>query len=117
MGSPPHTRGIFILIEFTMLFYGLTPAYAGNIFAPPQISVIVRAHPRIRGEYYDEDNAPHIFTGSPPHTRGIFFKFRLCVILTGLTPAYAGNIIDGCGEDRAAVTHPRIRGEYQDEAD
>ena len=76
------------------------------------ISLRLRAHPRIRGEYIFSHAQLSQSQGSPPHTRGILVYDLIRIRDPGLTPAYAGNTHT---EGRSRVpfeAHPRIRGEY-----
>ena len=52
MGSPPHARGISEPSEITDEQARLTPACAGNIPPQPMPQKAVKAHPRMRGEYW-----------------------------------------------------------------
>ena len=49
-GSPPHTRGRFIVLSTDITAAGFTPAYAGKIKFPAVRRPCRRVHPRIRGE-------------------------------------------------------------------
>ena len=51
VGSPPHTRGILELFLIEEFLIRLTPAYAGNILPKTLTASLIKAHPRIRGEY------------------------------------------------------------------
>ena len=51
MGSPPHTRGIRVLLGARPAGNRFTPAYAGNTLTSDQTSPSYQVHPRIRGEY------------------------------------------------------------------
>ena len=55
--------------------------------------------------------------GSPPHTRGIQIKSWVRQRMKGFTPAYAGNTAAGADVCRAYQVHPRIRGEYDGNAE
>ena len=70
---------------------GLTPAYAGNTMTIYRELILIRAHPRIRGEYLRQSIEHVSNQGSPPHTRGIPYLPVLWCIRLRLTPAYAGN--------------------------
>ena len=70
---------------------GITPARAGNssLFHPTQSRKW--DHPRSRGE-----QLPYLFslpsiTGSPPLARGTVLDICLPPLLSGITPARAGN--------------------------
>ena len=94
--------------------------------------MVLRDHPRIRGEY-DEcqpcfvdsvGSPPHTrgilhfpsdcntLAGSPPHTRGILFISIYFFVHLGITPAYAGNTLFSDKLNQNPYNHPRIRGEY-----
>ena len=92
IGSPPHTRGIFVMVQNRQSARRLTPAYAGNIKYILWIEIQFRAHPRIRGEYIRFLLALVSWAGSPPHTRGILKEELENKVYMRLTPAYAGNI-------------------------
>ena len=91
---------------------GFTPAYAGNTADLALMSLLMRVHPRIRGEYAGSAGAKARDLGSPPHTRGIQVQAGGHEAVEGFTPAYAGNtgiaIVITCRNQ----VHPRIRGEY-----
>ena len=50
--------------------------------------------------------------GSPPHTRGTQKVFNALFRRSGITPAYAGNTINGILDLNNGRDHPRIRGEH-----
>ena len=52
VGSPPPTRGILLIVEYSPVRFGITPAYAGNTLYKYIIVSACRDHPRLRGEYY-----------------------------------------------------------------
>ena len=93
VGSPPHTRGKFLLRLPSGLVDGITPAYAGKIYHDQLAEVLQRDHPRIRGENYSPGGNRDWVAGSPPHTRG----------KCDATVDYLWSYRD----------HPRIRGENQ----
>jgi len=70
LGSPPHTRGESFLRSLSLLCFGITPAYAGRISGHFLSKILVRDHPRIRGENKIKSTATVKAAGSPPHTRG-----------------------------------------------
>ena len=55
--------------------------------------------------------------GSSPLARGIFRKFNLAKIATGIIPARAGNIIEDVVVKGKNGDHPRSRGEYAKRAE
>ena len=91
-GSPPHTRGILLNFYMVTKLIRFTPAYAGNIKTLVPLSTFRQVHPRIRGEYIKILMSSDRLLGSPPHTRGISYYFSFTMVLSGFTPAYAGNI-------------------------
>ena len=70
IGSPPHTRGAWLVYPAFVSCIGITPAYAGSIISPPSRSMPAGDHPRIRGEHRSRLGAASRSRGSPPHTRG-----------------------------------------------
>ena len=111
-GSPPHSRGI---LAFRFLFVAqrrLTPAFAGNTTTSCSCQPTSPAHPRIRGEYCQENRAKESMSGSPPHSRGIQGDRAENAGRHGLTPAFAGNTASLTLALMPAMAHPRIRGEY-----
>ena len=112
LGSPPHTRGILFNQICHPFLVRLTPAYAGNTRTAAIIRLLMRAHPRIRGEYSQYSLLVVKLPGSPPHTRGILCLYRFLHLQSRLTPAYAGNTQPFNQPCRHGEAHPRIRGEY-----
>ncbi len=90
-GSPPPTRGILTLNLILSFSAGITPAYAGNTKLLMFTVMLIRDHPRLRGEYDVSIRSPILHEGSPPPTRGIRMKINLIKDTGGITPAYAGN--------------------------
>ena len=74
--------------------------------------LLVRDHPRTRGEYCPTALMPSNKLGSPPHTRGILTATILKLEPKGITPAHAGNTYRGSGKSLVVWDHPRTRGEY-----
>ena len=91
---------------------GITPAYAGN--TPFFILTICKLedHPRIRGEHGSLNFKVSHTLGSPPHTRGTRYELRESEISEGITPAYAGNTLEGELNNNTDEDHPRILGEH-----
>ena len=111
VGSPPLTRGkeaaIIVLAQIT----GITPAYAGKSFLPPNPFLLRRDHPRLRGEKFDADILLGRFRGSPPLTRGKVYVSKVFTDTPGITPAYAGKSRKESGINDFSEDHPRLRGE------
>ena len=92
-GSPPHARGISHIAALDSRVKGLTPACAGNILETVGLRKTAWAHPRMRGEYVIVKVDALIEEGSPPHARGILRRHSRNLLMLGLTPACAGNIL------------------------
>ena len=73
---------------------GITPAYAGSMAAPPILHGGTRDHPRIRGEHAAIEHRAALIPGSPPHTRGASHLIAQLRFQGGITPAYAGSIME-----------------------
>ena len=71
-----------------------TPAYAGNILGGRLPAWAKEVHPRVCGEYYRRLVLKPLTPGSPPRMRGIPHATQRVVMVTGFTPAYAGNTVD-----------------------
>ena len=90
-GSPPLARGTERYALDKSWRLGITPACAGNRCPPPARVMLVRDHPRLRGE---QTRSPALKTtplGSPPLARG-----TACAAIprhgrARITPACAGN--------------------------
>ena len=93
LGSPPHTRGIYLSDYAGKNVIRFTPAYAGNIGHFVCACAQVQVHPRIRGEYSIYLKKLSTILGSPPHTRGISNDSGGYTQTHRFTPAYAGNIL------------------------
>ena len=70
-GSPPHMRGIPLIVLYSYFCLGITPAHAGNTRVFPNDIFIMRDHPRTCGEYSLLGSLVCFHLGSPPHMRGI----------------------------------------------
>ena len=92
-GSPPLVRGLCLNKSAFTGLVGLTPAYAGNVGRCACLIPASLAHPRTCGEYVFLPLITTSQKGSPPHMRGIYSLCGLNTVLTGLTPAHAGNIV------------------------
>ena len=132
-GSPPHTRETRNCAGFFNLNAGITPAYAGNTFAPGttmssaqgspphtretlivwHISLLkLRDHPRIRGKHVLYRLYLVDVPGSPPHTRETLYELETLTDIIGITPAYAGNTPFSVNTSPSSGDHPRIRGKH-----
>ena len=111
LGSSPLTRGKRDTIWQGISTVGLIPAHAGKTpcWAPPYL--VLRAHPRSRGENQVAVVMILSPSGSSPLTRG---KRRLLVghgKRLGLIPAHAGKTSRSLSRSRRRRAHPRSRGE------
>ena len=97
------------------MYFGITPACAGNRWTGLWLAITARDHPRLRGEQYTfPDTFLHV-PGSPPLARGTVRSTFFTPSGLGITPACAGNryiqrLCYVINRD-----HPRLRGE-QDSA-
>ena len=101
-GSPPHTRGIRPFHLCRVQCPGITPAHAGNTQLFLFWYLVLRDHPRTRGEYSLIKVLSDMSMGSPPHTRGIRRRKKERTRRSGITPAHAGNT-----PETALTVHPR----------
>ena len=69
-GSPPLTRGKLKKLWGMVSGYRITPAHAGKTFRRDFFKVIIRDHPRSRGENQRPASVICNAAGSPPLTRG-----------------------------------------------
>ena len=83
-------RGKGHFLYSSVIFLGITPAYAGKSVAQAALNVIMRDHPRLCGE---KSNAPpqnYTLKGSPPPMRGKERPEIIANFCKRITPAYAG---------------------------
>lgn len=71
-------------------FFFVSPAYAGKSPAAAYACPGTQDHPRVCGEKHQLENSTLFRLGSPPRMRGKGFFHHLCLLLFGITPAYAG---------------------------
>ena len=90
-GSPPHARGIHVIVDGVEDQAGITPACAGNTALLAWPLLTARDHPRMRGEYEPCVLLSKYCKGSPPHARGILIHRSPKPAILGITPACAGN--------------------------
>ncbi len=106
-------RGILSHSSRLLRINGITPAHAGNTICEAEITLVVRDHPRTRGEYLLWHYYLRPSQGSPPHTRGIPQPVPQPQPQPGITPAHAGNTEGFPKIIHANGDHPRTRGEYR----
>ena len=90
----------------------ITPACAGNTKFVPVTQIVLRDHPRLRGEYNDWNTDKATEQGSPPLARGIPLYLSDEDKEMGITPACAGNTTMEATLQLGIRDHPRLRGEY-----
>ncbi|EFU77574.1 hypothetical protein HMPREF0381_0530 [Lachnoanaerobaculum saburreum DSM 3986] len=111
-GSPPLTRGTRFKCCYHKVRIGITPAYAGNTLSSIVARILLRDHPRLRGEHTFIHSGQNPVKGSPPLTRGTQICLPVNQICRGITPAYAGNTQWDTSNTFKKRDHPRLRGEH-----
>ena len=111
-GSPPLARGIHSRKSRRFYISRITPACAGNTAGFLLSILLLKDHPRLRGEYPPNPTDASGSSGSPPLARGIQRKSDGEPFIAGITPACAGNTESAQGGRRYYWDHPRLRGEY-----
>ena len=76
------------------------------------VVLMVRDHPRIRGEHFRVLRPEGVLIGSSPHTRGAHVTTSALSAWIGIIPAYAGSTLASSRDSPASRDHPRIRGEH-----
>ena len=89
----------------------ITPAYAGKSRAGQATQVRVRDHPRVCGEKRQGNMNKEVKVGSPPRMRGKASHHEVCVLVLGITPAYAGKSSTATLAAHSTGDHPRVCGE------
>ena len=115
-GSSPLTRGKPALPHSVPQRPRLIPAHAGKTGAIGNSWLIVRAHPRSRGENEMITGTRGASAGSSPLTRGKRWHFHGGHGSHRLIPAHAGKTSDPPLERGMTWAHPRSRGENETEA-
>ncbi len=110
-GSSPLARGVQLLSDASNQNPRIIPACAGNTTIV-YVLLLPGDHPRLRGEYQNQEKRLTCSLGSSPLARGIqLLKIRFLLSMR-IIPACAGNtwvLRFNCRVDR---DHPRLRGEY-----
>ncbi len=95
-----------------MLGQRITPVCTGNT----SIIYLSRRdhedHPRMHGEYKDDELTITQDVGSPPYARGIHFSIKDFQSKKRITPVCTGNTLTLPIGSRAKQDHPRMHGEY-----
>ena len=89
-GSPPLMREGRIAGDDLVIFFGITPAYAGRTYLCAEVLCVVEDHPRLCGK--DEETPIKNITrpGSPPLMREGLNYIKCEITRYRITPAYAG---------------------------
>ena len=110
-GSSPLTRGKRTRGIAPGSSPGLIPAHAGKTVRSAVVFVLIRAHPRSRGENRSAPVDNRQQEGSSPLTRGKRITCAYNDAKTGLIPAHAGKTAVVEGDPLIDWAHPRSRGE------
>ena len=105
-------RGIHHLTPPDLCDIRITPAHAGNTTMAMAEYAWTRDHPRACGEYCNIVRSADMCIGSPPRMRGILSCILSLILMSGITPAHAGNTLPGTASDSVVRDHPRACGEY-----
>ena len=111
VGSSPLTRGKRPLVESPAQPGGLIPAHAGKTVRSAAVLVLIRAHPRSRGENTGTPSPNGLLDGSSPLTRGKRDTRAELLVGRRLIPAHAGKTPVRTLTRRLIRAHPRSRGE------
>ena len=110
-GSSPLTRGKLPRQTLVISHIRLIPAHAGKTLRYPVVTLIMRAHPRSRGENASLEAHSSEPTGSSPLTRGKRFYVPWGRGRARLIPAHAGKTPSDGLRRQGLPAHPRSRGE------
>ena len=110
-GSPPHERGIDLIISCFLLIIRITPAWAGNSRRRKAYVIIFQDHPRMSGEQILLSLIIFSLIGSSPHGRGIEWQSPKALKAGKITPAWAGNSFLTLMRNFNEQDHPRMGGE------
>ena len=111
VGSSPLTRGKPLRVRPPRKHQGLIPAHAGKTARRAVRPVLVRAHPRSRGENVSRERPSGRSRGSSPLTRGKRAARSSSRSRRGLIPAHAGKTCASICMGVGIRAHPRSRGE------
>ena len=111
LGSPPPMRGKGVTDEEIRHTHGITPAYAGKSDFSHRAGKLFRDHPRLCGEKFKIAFVLFALSGSPPPMRGKVNSVICYVIVSRITPAYAGKRLARNAAWRKKRDHPRLCGE------
>ena len=111
LGSSPLTRGKPSVMVVSMTVFRLIPAHAGKTSRRVGGERGLGAHPRSRGENFDQLDEDAAEWGSSPLTRGKLGQVRGRQAYQRLIPAHAGKTSRSPSRRPPAEAHPRSRGE------
>ena len=89
----------------------ITPAYAGKSSSASSFAPSSGDHPRVCGEKATHRGSLRSKEGSPPRVRGKASHHEVCVLVLGITPAYAGKSSTATLAAHSTGDHPRVCGE------
>ena len=110
-GSPPRGRGKVWLFPLLPAVHRITPAWAGKRATPRKNGCPGGDHPRVGGEKLLRLVKKPPLWGSPPRGRGKVVQQPVIVVLTGITPAWAGKSPSRIDSGAGKRDHPRVGGE------
>ena len=111
LGSPPPMRGKVADKIAHIIRQGITPAYAGKSQSANDVCSHLKDHPRLCGEKVLASTVMACDRGSPPPMRGKVVNVIGVVLVTRITPAYAGKSTKKCCCCCVSEDHPRLCGE------
>ena len=112
-GSSPLTRGKLGLAVVAVGALGLIPAHAGKMRRRSPRALGRAAHPRSRGENFEETSLLASCPGPSPLTRGKPQLLADGLVQARLIPAHAGKTTCRRASSVATSAHPRSRGENE----
>ncbi len=108
-GSPPLTQDKFCQVFCSLVNFGITPAYAGQIAGNLNARIYGWDHPRLRRTNMFLHKIFTLVLGSPPLTQDKLNEMLTCAHYAGITPAYAGQITSKIHSKKESRDHPRLR--------
>ena len=111
LGSPPRMRGKVLPLLHSPHPPGITPACAGKRLRIGVRYAQRKDHPRVCGEKRQGNMNKEVKVGSPPRMRGKASHHEVCVLVLGITPAYAGKSSTATLAAHSTGDHPRVCGE------
>ena len=111
-GSSPHARGTLGRTASRIVAHGIIPACAGNTMRIRPVLLVMRDHPRMRGEHAGLARLRPVDEGSSPHARGTQDGREDATRSGGIIPACAGNTFMLLIHIVRLRDHPRMRGEH-----